>query len=387
MPSVHFVALGCPKNRVEVEQMAALVRARGLKPTPDAAAADAIVVHTCGFIAAATAESIATIVELAQHRRRGRCRALVVSGCLAQRSSAELASAIPEIDALLGTTTFHTAADVIGHLLRRRRGSPPHVDIAAASAPVPPPMTAADRVLMRDLSDAGGSAYLKIAEGCDRRCAFCIIPRLRGPQRSRPLADLLAEARALAAAGVVELTLVAQDLTSWGRDLRPRRRLPELLAGLDAVAGLRWVRCLYAYPQGVGRPLLDALASGRRLLPYLDLPIQHASSALLRRMRRGGDGAALQRRLLDLRARVPELVLRTTVLVGFPGETARDLAALGRLVDAIGFDRLGAFIYSDEPDAPAHAMRGKVPARLARQRAAAIMRQQRAISRRRLRLL
>jgi len=388
MNRVHFVALGCPKNRVEAEQMAALARDRGLTPVADAASADAIVVHSCGFIAAATAESITTIVELAQHKQRGRCRALVVTGCLAQRSAAELATAIPEIDALLGTTTFHTVADVIQQLLRRRTAQArPHIDVAAADAPVPSPMAATDCGVMRDLSDAGGSAYLKIAEGCDRRCAFCIIPALRGPQRSRPLADLVAEAKALAAAGVVELTLVAQDLTSWGRDLRPRRALPELLTALDASTGLRWIRCLYAYPQGVGRELLDTLARGQRLLPYLDVPIQHASDAVLRRMRRGSGGAALQRRLTALRSRVPDLVLRTTVLVGFPGENARDGAALARLLDRIGFDRLGAFAYSDEPGAPAHAMRNKVPAAVARRRLSAIMRQQRAISRRRLRAL
>lgn len=368
--------------------MAALVRDRGLLPTADAATADAIVVHSCGFIAAATAESIATIVELAQHKQHGRCRALVVTGCLAQRNAGELATAIPEIDALLGTTTFHTVADVIQQLLRRRgRRLAPHVDIAAADAPVPSPLANARCGLMRDLTDAGGSAYLKIAEGCDRQCAFCIIPSLRGPQRSRPLPELVAEARALAAAGVVELTLVAQDLTSWGRDLRPRRTLSELLGALDRVSGLRWIRCLYAYPQGVGRELLAALATGRRLLPYLDVPIQHASDAVLRRMRRGSGGAALQRRLIAMRDRVPDLVLRTTALVGFPGETQRDVDALARLLDRIGFDRLGAFAYSDEPGAPAHAMRHKVPARQAQQRLRAIMRQQRAISRRRLRQL
>jgi len=383
MPRVHFVALGCPKNRVDSEQMAALTRDRGLQPVAEPEDADAIVVHTCGFIAEAKEESVETILEMAQHKR-GRCRALVVTGCLVQRHADELAAALPEVDALLGTTVYGRVAEVIEEILARRP-DPRAARTPTVAAPAPTPRDPADLVgAGRELGDHGGQAYLKIAEGCDRSCAFCVIPALRGPQRSRPLAELVEEARGLADAGVRELNLIAQELTGYGRDLEPRSSLVELLQALDEIEGLRWIRCLYAYPQGVTRPLRRALARSRKVLPYLDVPIQHASDGVLRRMRRGKGGEVLGQRLARLWAEVPGLVLRTTLLVGFPGESEADFAALERFVEETSFDRLGVFPYSDEAGTAAARMRNKVPRKLAQKRERALMRRQARISRRRL---
>ncbi|MFH1810125.1 MAG: 30S ribosomal protein S12 methylthiotransferase RimO, partial [Pseudomonadota bacterium] len=383
-PRVHFVSLGCPKNRVDSEQMVARVRAAGMEPVPEPEDADAIVVHTCGFIGDAKAESIDTILEMAQYKERGPCRALVVTGCLVQRHAAELQAEIPEIDALLGTASFLDAAEVIAARLQAPSHSAPHVDVRAPGQEL---TSQQDCGLPRALGDHGGSAYLKIAEGCDRACAFCIIPALRGAQRSLSLDALVDEATVLVRQGVVELNLIAQDLTAYGRDLDPPRDLVNLLEALDAIEGLRWIRLLYAYPQGVTPRLRRFVASARRVLPYLDVPVQHASTAVLRRMKRGSGGAALRRHLQQLRAQVPGLALRTTLLTGFPGETDADHAELVQFVRDTGFDRLGVFAYSDEEGTAAFRMRDKVPGRVARQRQRALLRVQGRVSRQRLRAL
>jgi len=343
--------------------------------------ADAIVINTCGFIGDAKEESVQTILEMAEHKR-GRCRALLVTGFLAQRHAPELELELAEVDALLGTSTYGRVAEVLQGLL----GDDDPARLVSAPAPTPRD-PASLRGVGRVLGDHGGHAYLKIAEGCDRACAFCIIPTLRGPQRSRPVSELVDEARGLVDAGVRELTLIAQELTGFGRDLDRRASLVELLDALEAVEGLRWIRCLYAYPQGVTKALRQMLARSRKVLPYLDVPVQHASSAVLRRMRRGSGGEALVQRLSRLRDEIPHLVLRTTLLVGFPGEREEDVAELERLVDEVGFDHLGVFAYSDEEGTAAARMRNKVAPAEAKRRARMLMQRQRRSSRRRLKRL
>lgn len=393
-PRVHFVSLGCPKNRVDSERMAFRVQQAGMQVVADPADAEAIVVHTCGFIRDAAQESVDTILDMAQFKTQGRCRTLLVSGCLSQRFGAELGAGLPEIDVLLGTgSALDVATRLREHFAQLRTEQRPaqRVDVRDPNSMDLDvglrQQAGAACTLDRLLDDHGGSAYLKISEGCDRHCAFCLIPGLRGRQRSRPIADLVAEAQALVAAGVVEINLIAQDLSAYGSDLQPRADLPSLLKALDQVEGLRWLRCLYAYPQGVTKPLRQVLAQGQRLLPYLDLPLQHASTTVLRRMRRGSGGLALRGRLHRLRDEVPGLIMRTTFLTGFPGESEADFAELQSLVKDFGFDRIGVFAYADEEGSASYKMRDKVPETTANKRRRGLMQAQRRISKKRLKAL
>jgi len=370
---VHFVALGCPKNRVDTERMAGLARRLGLELTGDPGQADLIVVNTCGFILPAKEESIETVLELAQLKEHGPCRALVMAGCLPQRHAQELAAQMPEVDHFIGTEDLPRLAEIlVGGTAPRLCVSPP------GAGPL------LDAQYERELTDSPHSTYLKIAEGCDRRCAFCVIPRIRGHQRSRTVASLLEEAAQLARWGVRELSLVAQDSTAYGRDLSPPSTLADLLAHLAQIDQLCWIRVLYAYPTAVDLPLIQALADLPRVVPYLDLPIQHVDDAVLRAMRRGHDGAQIRRLLDDLRRDLPGIFIRTTLISGHPGETAQAHRALLDFVAGAELDHVGVFPFFAEEGTAAAEMSDQVPADVATERADEVLALQRGISRRRL---
>jgi ribosomal protein S12 methylthiotransferase len=321
--------------------------------------ADVAVVNTCSFIETAREESVEAILALADLRDAGRLRALVVAGCLPQRYGAELAKELPEVDAFVGTGAFQDIAGILDDALAGR-GRGVYVESGRTHL--------YDDASPRILIGPGHSAYVKIAEGCDRICAFCAIPGIRGRFQSRTLASLRREAEQLARSGVRELNLVAQDSTSWGKDLPGRLRLADLLRELDRVDGIAWIRQLYLYPSAITDDLIEAIASARRVLPYVDVPLQHASDRLLRRMRRGTTAERQWRLVERLRAGIPDLVLRTTVIVGFPGETEADFQELLDFAAAVRFDRLGVFRYSDEEGTAAEGYGEKVPRKVARER-------------------
>ena len=364
---VYMHTLGCPKNRVDSEVMLGTLADAGYRLVEQPERADVIVVNTCGFIESAKQESIAAIVELADQKSSGRCKKLVVAGCLTQRYHAELAAELPEVDHFVGTGAYQEIARIVADAQASRVIVPDPDFVHAASTP-------------RVNSLPSHTAYLKIAEGCDNACAFCIIPALRGPQRSRTVADLVAEAEALAADGAVELSLVAQDLTAWGHDLPGRPRLHELLPALCRVDGVRWLRLHYAYPRDFPDALIDVMAGEPKIVKYLDMPLQHSSDRLLRAMKRGRDSQFLRDLLAKLRARVPGLALRTSLIVGLPGETEEDFRDLLAFVEEQRFERLGVFEYSREEGTPAAEMDGQVPDEVKRQRFQAVMEVQRDIA-------
>jgi len=367
--AVHFRSLGCPKNRLDSEVMLGALALGGYALAERLEDADVAVVNTCSFIESAREESIEAILEVAELRRTGRLRGLVVTGCLPQRYGAELAKELPEVDAFVGTGDFPRIASILDDALRGR-GRGVYVEAGRTHL--------YDEHSPRLLVGPTHTAYVKIAEGCDRICAFCAIPGIRGRFQSRRLESVVAEARALAASGVREINLVAQDSTSWGKDLEAgggggRPRLDQLLRALDEVDGLDWIRLLYVYPSAVTGSMIEALAGGRRLLPYVDVPLQHGSDAMLRAMRRGTT-ADRQRRLVErLRAGIPGLTLRTTFIVGFPGESDADFEALCAFAREVRFDRAGVFRYSDEEGTAAFELPGRVPRRIARERQRALV--------------
>ncbi|ACL63470.1 MiaB-like tRNA modifying enzyme YliG [Anaeromyxobacter dehalogenans 2CP-1] len=365
---VYMHTLGCPKNRVDSEVMLGTLAEAGYRLVQDPAQAEVIVVNTCGFIESAKEESVEAIVELADQKREGRCRKLVVTGCLVQRHAEELARELPEVDHFLGTGAYQDVARIVS-------------DAQAKRLVVPDPDFVHSSATPRVNSLPSHTAYLKIAEGCDNACAFCIIPKLRGGQRSRPIDDLVAEAAALAAQGTVELSLVAQDLTAYGQDLPGKVRLHHLLPELAKVDGIRWIRLHYAYPRDVPDALVAAIADEPKIVKYLDMPLQHSSDRLLRAMKRGRDSVFLRDLLARLRSRIPGLALRTALIVGLPGETEADFEDLLRFVEEQRFERLGVFEYSAEEGTPAAEMADQVPDALKRERRDRIMAVQQAISR------
>jgi ribosomal protein S12 methylthiotransferase len=373
--TIHFVSLGCPKNRVDTEVMLGVAEKSGYAHVAEASDAEVIVVNTCGFIDAAKKESIDTILELAEHKRAGSCRKLVVTGCLSQRYPKELAESLPEVDHFLGSSDMLAIKPVLaGKAERMGVGNPADWVIGAADP--------------RRLSTRGASAYLKLAEGCNRSCSFCVIPQLRGKQRSRSPDDVVAEAQKLARAGVLELNLVSQDTVAYGRDLQTAQTtLARLVRRIADVKGIRWVRLFYLYPEKLTDELIDLLAEHPRVVPYVDMPLQHAADAMLRRMRRGHGGARLRELVERLRKRVPNLVFRTAFIVGHPGESEAEFRELRDFVSWAEFDRVGVFRYSDEPSARAHGLPDKVPAKIASARARSILALQRKISKRKNRAL
>jgi ribosomal protein S12 methylthiotransferase len=360
--------LGCPKNRVDSEVMLGTLAEAGYRLVQDPGKAEVIVVNTCGFIESAKVESVDAIVELAEHRRTGRCRKLVVTGCLVQRHAAELARELPEVDHFLGTGAYADVARIVSDAQAKRLVVPDPDFVHSASTP-------------RVNSLPSHTAYLKISEGCDNACAFCIIPKLRGPQRSRPVADVVAEAEALARQGTIELSLVAQDLTAYGMDLPGRPRLHELLRALARVDGIRWIRCHYAYPRDVPDALVRTIAEEPKIVKYLDMPLQHSSDRLLRAMKRGRDSVFLRELLARLRAGIPGLALRTSLIVGLPGETEADFEDLLAFVEEARFERLGVFEFSPEEGTPAAEMARQVPDAVKRERFEKVMALQQRISR------
>jgi len=362
--TVHFHSLGCPKNLLDTEVMLGTLASSGYALAERLDDADVAVVNTCAFIESAREESVKAILAVADLRESGRLRALVVTGCLPQRYGAELAKELPEVDAFLGTGSFPEIARVLDEALAGR-GRGVYVEAGRTHL--------YDESSPRLLTGPGHSAYVKIAEGCDRVCTFCAIPGIRGRFQSRRLDSLVAEAQGLAAGGVREINLVAQDSTSWGKDLpavpgRGRQRLHDLVCALDAVDRLDWIRLLYVYPSAVTDELIDALAGAKRVLPYVDVPLQHASDRMLERMKRGSTAERQRRLVAKLRERIPGVTLRTTFIVGFPGETEADFSQLLDFVAESRFDRVGIFRYSDEEGTAAATLDGKVPRALARER-------------------
>jgi ribosomal protein S12 methylthiotransferase len=377
--TVHFVSLGCPKNRVDTEVMLGHVAGAGHEVVADPAAADVIVVNTCGFIGEAKQESVDAILEMARHKATGRCQRLVVAGCLSQRYPKELAEEMPEVDHFLGTDEVGLIADAVDGRTERVRV-------------VETPRYLYDDAAPRRPSQAVHTAYVKIAEGCDRPCAFCIIPKLRGPQRSRAPESVVREAQSLAAAGAKEICLIAQDLTTYGRDLPDGRdpegpRLAALLSDLAGVDGLRWIRLHYAYPTAVTDELLGVMAREPRVAKYLDVPLQHIDDAVLKSMRRG-HGARVVRELVErVRAQVPNVTLRTTFIVGHPGETDEAFQRLCDFVREADLDRVGVFPYSREEGTVAALLPLRVPSKEGKARQRELLRIQREISKRKLRAL
>ncbi len=367
--AVHLVSLGCARNQVDSETMLGRLAAAGWRIVDDPAAADAIVVNTCSFIRPAIDESIDTILDLSDFKKRGRCRRLVVAGCLPERFREDIVAALPEVDRFLGTGAFDRIVEA--------------VDEARSSAPVcllpdpdhiPPAGSAPRR------RDPSSSAYLKIAEGCDRHCTYCVIPKLRGRQKSVPMEILVDEARRLAADGVRELVLVAQETTAYGADLDLPAHLSDLLRRLHAAVPDVWLRVLYGHPESLDDRIIAAVDELPGVCAYFDLPVQHASDRILRRMGRRQTGDELKALMARIRSHIPEAVLRTTVIVGFPGESEADFQTLMQFVREARFDHLGAFVYSDHPDLPSHGLDGHVPAATARRRRDRLMRLQMDIS-------
>jgi ribosomal protein S12 methylthiotransferase len=375
---IGFISLGCPKNLVDSEVMAGLLQKEGHVLTTDRAEAEIIVVNTCSFIQDSKRESIDTILEAAELKKSGACRRLIVTGCLAERYPQEIRSDLPEVDALLGTNQLVQITD------------------AVAGAAVSPTATFGrsdadlylyDETTPRTLATPPYGAYIKIAEGCDHSCAFCIIPSIRGSFRSRRISSLIQEARNLAASGVREITLVSQDTTSYGIDLGIEDGLSQLLEALDGVPGIRWIRFLYVYPNMVSDRLMKVVSASEKICKYVDMPLQHVSTPILRAMRRGGNRSSLSRIIDRIRRGIPGVTLRTTMLVGYPGETGRDFEELKGFCRDMEFDRLGVFCYSDEEGTASFRSRKKVAAVVAENRRRELMQQQAKISRRKNRLL
>jgi ribosomal protein S12 methylthiotransferase len=399
---IGFVSLGCPKNLVDGEVMLGMARDAGHEITSDAHAAEVIVVNTCAFIDNAKEESIDAILEMARLKRDGGCKSLIVTGCLAERYRDALKREIPEIDVCLGTGEVPEIVGAIAGTARplqifrsmtdvRVRDAaadfnPPPGTRAAADAHVPPvagPTYLYDASTPRVLTTPSHYAYLKVAEGCDYTCAFCIIPTLRGSYRSRDESSIVQEATQLAARGVRELLLISQDTSFFGIDRQERGALARLLRRLNDLEGLAWIRLLYLYPTTITDDVLAAMAECEKVCKYVDLPLQHASADVLRRMRRPGNRPAYDKLLTRIRDRVPNVTLRTTFIVGFPGETAEDFDELRAFVRDVEFDHIGVFTYSHEEGTRAFELKDDVPARTKAARRRALMQLQKQIVKRR----
>lgn len=342
---IFFASLGCDKNLVDAEGMLGYFLKAGFEYTENEMEADVIFVNTCCFINDAKEESIQTILDLAACKEQGSCKVLAASGCLAQRYQDEIMELIPELDGIIGINDCHKAVDLVNSLLE---GKVHQKMISQEDQPV----HCTDRIL----TTGGHYAYLKIAEGCDKHCTYCVIPSVRGRYRSIPMEELTAQAEKLAAQGVKELILVAQETTLYGMDLYGEKRLPELLRQLAKVEGIRWIRLLYCYPEEITEELLQVMASEPKICHYLDIPIQHGSDRILKRMGRRTDQASLKEKIAAIRKAMPDCALRTTLITGFPGETQEDHEINMEFIDEMEFDRLGVFTYSQEENTPAAAM-------------------------------
>ena len=346
---IGMVSLGCPKNLVDSEVMLGLIREKQLEITNDPAEADLIIVNTCGFIESAKEESINTVLQMAEYKQKGSCKYLVMTGCLGQRYADELFESMPEVDAIVGTDSFTDIGWVIDQVLAGKRLK--HLQkLESKNVAIPPRM----------LTTPTYMAYLKIAEGCDNCCSYCIIPQLRGPYTSRPYDEVMAEAKALADSGIKELIVVAQDTTLYGKDTTGKLLLPQLLRDLNALEGIQWIRVMYLYPNNFTDELIEAFATLAKVCKYIDIPLQHASDRLLSSMNRYDTRAQVEELLAKLRTRIPGITIRTTFIVGFPGETDEDFAELLDFVEKQRFENAGVFQYSQEEGTVAGAMENQI---------------------------
>ncbi|MFT4105911.1 MAG: 30S ribosomal protein S12 methylthiotransferase RimO [Lacrimispora sp.] len=364
------ISLGCDKNLVDTEMMLGLLNKDGYTFTDDEYEADVIVINTCCFINDAKEESINTILEMAQRKVDGKCKALIVTGCLAQRYKQEIIDEIPEVDGILGTSTYDEIARVLSDAL----GGKEHVQCFHELSGFP------EQEAERVLTTGGHYAFLKIAEGCDKHCTYCIIPSLRGSYRSVPMERLIKEAESLAQKGVRELILVAQETTLYGMDLYGKKSLPELLKKLCLIPGIQWIRVQYCYPEEITDELIQTIKEEDKICSYLDLPIQHASDRILKLMGRRTTQAQLREIVEKLRREIPDIALRTTLISGFPGETQEDHDELMEFVDEMEFERLGVFAYSAEEDTPAAEFADQIPQEVKEERRDEIMELQQEIS-------
>lgn len=361
---ILFISLGCEKNRVETEYMLGILAEHGYEFTDDAQSAEAAVINTCCFINDAKQESIDTILELAELRKSGKIRALIVAGCLGQRYKEEIQKEIPEVDSILGTTAFDKIVEALDEVLK---GQVQNYFESIDRKPV---------TYNRILSTGTAYSYLKIAEGCNKNCTYCIIPKVRGHYRSVPMEDLIKEAEELAYNGIKELIIVAQETTVYGVDLYGKKMLPELLTKLCRIEGFEWIRIMYCYPEEITDELIEVMKKEPKICHYLDLPIQSGSDAILRKMGRRTDNADIRRIVEKLRSEIPDICLRTTLISGFPGETADDHNQTMKLISDLRFDRLGVFTYSPEEDTVAAAMEDQVPERTKKTRRTKLMKMQ-----------
>lgn len=366
---IGMVSLGCPKNLVDSEVMLGLIREKQLEITNDPAEADLIIVNTCGFIESAKEESINTVLQMAEYKKNGSCKYLVMTGCLGQRYADELFESMPEVDAIVGTDSFTDIGWVIDQVMAGKRLK--HLQkLESKNVAMPPRM----------LTTPGYMAYLKIAEGCDNCCSYCIIPQLRGPYTSRPYDEVLAEAKALADSGIKELIVVAQDTTRYGEDTTGKLLLPQLLHDLNALEGIEWIRVMYLYPNNFTDELIEAFATLDKVCKYIDIPLQHASDRLLDSMNRFDTREQVETLLNKLRTRIPGITIRTTFIVGFPGETEEDFEELKDFVEKQRFENAGVFQYSQEEGTVAGAMENQIAAEVKENRYHELMALQAGIS-------
>lgn len=366
---ILFISLGCDKNLVDSEVMLGILADRGFEMTDTEDDADIIIINTCCFINDAKEESINTILEMAEYKKTGPCKALIVTGCLAQRYKQEIVDEIPEVDAVIGTSKYDEIFDAVDQALKGSHFL--DVDDLDRLPSVPG---------KRILTTGGHYAHLKIAEGCDKHCTYCIIPKIRGNYRSVPMEQLLAEAASLAEQGVKELILVAQETTLYGMDLYGKKSLHILLQELAKIKGIRWIRILYCYPEEIYPELIETIKNEKKVCHYLDMPIQHASDAILKRMGRRTTKAQLKETVSLLRKEIPDIVLRTTLIAGFPGETQEQHEELMEFVDEMEFERLGVFAYSPEENTPAASMPDQIPEEVKEERRDAILELQQEIA-------
>ncbi len=367
---VAFVSLGCDKNLVDSENMLGILHQGGYTLTGDEAEADVLVVNTCCFIEDAKKESIENILEVARYKEEGRCKALIVTGCMAQRYKQEILDEIPEVDALVGTTSYDQIVEVVSQVLNEKGIKPQSFDSVDKTFVEEMP---------RILTTAGYFAYIKIAEGCDNHCTYCIIPQLRGKYRSRQIDKVRQEVEKLAQDGVSEVILVAQDTTRYGSDLEDAS-LVKLIREISSVSGIEWIRILYCYPEGITDELIQEMKTNPKVCKYLDMPIQHASDTILKRMARKSSNDYLKEVLGKLRQEIPQIAIRTTLIVGFPGETEEDFNILCNFVKEMKFDRLGVFTYSQEEDTPAAGFEDQVEESVKQTRKEVLMALQHTIS-------
>lgn len=369
---ISFVSLGCDKNLIDSEIMLGLIDEEGYEITYDDSEADIIIINSCGFIMDANQEAIDKVLEMADYKREGKCKALIVTGCMAQRYKDEIFESLPEVDAVVGTGDFENIGVVIKRLLEGEK----QVRLVTDKEHLLNP----DNSYKRILTTTGGFSYLKIAEGCDNHCTYCTIPSLRGHYRSRTIESLVKEANILAEKGVRELILIAQDTSLYGQDLYGRKALPELLRELSKIEDIKWLRILYCYPENITDELIEEMASNEKVLHYLDMPIQHSENRILKLMGRRSTREGLISIIDKMRSKMPDMCIRTTLITGFPTETEEEFKAQCDFIKEVGFDRLGVFTYSQEDGTPAAKMKGQIDEDVKAERKDYILQCQRSIS-------